>query len=73
MRVGLVALFLTASVVAFGPRPLDAAEPLPATAHKTLVAWVTLDNLTQRGGSALTVQVGEEFDAIVFGERAAGK
>ncbi len=43
------------------------------TTDKTLVAWVTLDNLTQRGGSSLTVQVGEEFDAIVFGERAPGK
>ena len=73
MRVGLVALFLTMSVVAFGPRPLAAAEPLPAATDKTLVAWVTLDNLTQRGGSALTVQVAEEFDAIVFGERAPGK
>ena len=57
MRVGLVALFLTMSVVAFGPRPLAAAEPLPATAHKTLVAWVTLDNLAQRGGSALTARL----------------
>lgn len=27
-------------------------------------------NLTQRGGSALTIQSGDQFDAIVFGERA---
>jgi sucrose-6-phosphate hydrolase SacC (GH32 family) len=36
---------------------------------KTLVAWVTLANLTQRGGSVLTVQnVPGQFDALVFGE-----
>lgn len=50
-----------------------AAPADQAATDKTLVAWVTLDNLTQRAGSALTVQVGEEFDAIVFGERAPGK
>ena len=40
---------------------------------KTLVAWVALENLSQRGGSALTIQSGDEFDAIVFGERARGR
>ena len=30
-------------------------------------------NLTQQGGSALTIQSGDRFDAIVFGERARGK
>ncbi len=40
---------------------------------KTLEAWVKLDNLDQRGGSAITVQNidGGQFDAIVFGEREA--
>jgi len=38
---------------------------------KTLEVWVKLDNLDQRGGSAITVQNvdGGQFDAIVFGER----
>src|SRR5512136_2448540 len=36
---------------------------------KTLVAWVSPANLTQRGGSVLTIEKpGGVFDAIVFGE-----
>ncbi len=37
---------------------------------KTLEAWVSLANVTQRGGAALSVQTldGNQFDAIVFGE-----
>jgi hypothetical protein len=37
---------------------------------KTLEAWVTLDNLAQRGGAVLSVhtRVGGQFDALVFGE-----
>ena len=45
----------------------------PITAEKTLVAWVSLENLDQQGGSALTIQSGPQFDAIVFGERARGR
>lgn len=39
--------------------------------EKTLEAWVTLDNLKQRGGGVMTVQSrnGVDFDSIVFGER----
>jgi len=44
-----------------------------AGTDKTLVSWVTLANTAQQGGSALTIQHGEQFDAIVFGERAPGK
>ena len=44
-----------------------------AGADKTLVSWVILDNTTQQGGSALTIQYGDQFDGIVFGERIAGK
>jgi len=44
-----------------------------AGTDKTLVAWVSPANLTQQGGSALTVQSGDRFDAIVFGERARGR
>ena len=43
------------------------------TGDKTLVSWVALDNTTQQGGSALTVQTGDQFDGIVFGERARGR
>ena len=44
-------------------------------ASKTLAAWVKLDNLTQRGGAALSIQSpdGVLFDAIVFGEQEPGK
>jgi hypothetical protein len=37
---------------------------------KTLEAWVTLDNLAQRGGGVISLETpdGNEFDAIVFGE-----
>ena len=49
-----------------------AAAGQPST-DKTLVSWVCLANTTQQGGSALTIQSGAQFDAIVFGEKAAGK
>jgi hypothetical protein len=43
--------------------------------EKTLEAWVSLANLTQRGGSILTLESrdGIVFDGIVFGERQPGK
>ena len=44
-----------------------------ARADKTLVSWVTLANTTQQGGSALTLQSGDRFDAIVIGEKEPGK
>lgn len=52
-----------------------AAAPAPKTiGDKTLVAWVALADLEQRGGSALTIIDEEErFDALVFGERSPGK
>jgi sucrose-6-phosphate hydrolase SacC (GH32 family) len=44
---------------------------LPATEDKTLVAWVYVGDLNQRGGSALTIEDGNDlFDAIVFSERS---
>ncbi len=50
--------------------PLE--QPLRA---KTLEAWVTLANLEQRGGAAISVQTldGVQFDAIVFGETEPGR
>jgi beta-fructofuranosidase len=49
------------------------AADKPASVEKTLVSWLTLDNARQRGGSALTIQRGGQFDAMVFGEREAGR
>ena len=49
------------------------AEPVPLK-DKTLVAWVTPANLTQRGGSVLTLDDQDShFDGIVFGELMPGK
>jgi len=44
-----------------------------AKTNKTLVAWAIPANLTQRGGSVLTIQSGDRFDAIVFGEKAPAR
>lgn len=58
---------------------LVAQQAVPAAGEavlrdKTLVVWAAPANLTQQGGSALTIEDGREhFDAIVFGELAAGK
>ncbi|MCX6908689.1 MAG: GH32 C-terminal domain-containing protein [Verrucomicrobia bacterium] len=57
------------------------AKPQPAETKagalltdKTLVAWVAPANLTQCGGSALTIDDRQShFDGIVFGERAAAR
>ena len=40
---------------------------------KTLVSWVKLNDLRIEGGSVLTIQSGEQFDGIVFGETESGK
>jgi len=57
----------------FGSRSLRADE-LPSITDKTLVAWVSPSNLTQRGGSVLTIEKsGGVFDAIVCGELAMAK
>ncbi len=44
-----------------------------AETDKTLVAWVSLNDLEGAGGSVLTLQRGDQFDAIVFGELKKGK
>ena len=36
-----------------------------AGTDKTLVSWVCLENTTQQGGSALTIQSGDRFDRIL--------
>ena len=51
----------------------EARTPLQI-GDKTLVVWATVGDLRQRGGSALTIENGDDrFDAIVFGELAPGK
>ncbi|HVY69256.1 MAG TPA: DUF1553 domain-containing protein [Verrucomicrobiae bacterium] len=52
------------------------AEPLGQELRaKTLEAWVTLPDLAQRGGGVISVETasGGTFDALVFGEREAGR
>jgi len=82
IALSLVTLFrescratLATAVILLGACPAGGAETAPqaANADKTLVAWVAPANLSQQGGSALTLQSGDQFDAIVLGERARGK
>jgi len=63
---------MTATLM-IGFATLALSSPAAAGTDKTLVSWVILDNTTQQGGSALTIQRGDQFDGIVFGERAPGK
>ncbi|MCA9677911.1 MAG: hypothetical protein H6708_34405 [Kofleriaceae bacterium] len=53
-------------------------SPIDATiGARTLVAWVAVDNLAQRGGGVLTLEdptpANDIFDAIVYGEGFAGE
>jgi sucrose-6-phosphate hydrolase SacC (GH32 family) len=60
------------------PKPPAAVKPAASASagaanlrDKTLVVWVAPADLTQRGGSALTIDdVASHFDGIVFGELA---
>ncbi|MGA2498090.1 MAG: GH32 C-terminal domain-containing protein [Tepidisphaeraceae bacterium] len=59
--------------VALPSTPAAAAEKA-ALADKTLVVWAAPANLTQRGGSALTIDDNQShFDGIVFGELSPAK
>jgi len=72
-RIVLIALLARAVSGGLAEADPPAGKPLPIR-DKTLVAWVYVANLTQRGGSALTLEnPGGVFDAIVFGELARGK
>jgi len=64
---------LAAIVVATSAASTRAADDKPLL-DKTLVVWASPANLTQRGGSALTVDAnfGDHFDGIVFGEIEPG-
>lgn len=72
-RIVLAALLAWAVSGGVAGADPPARKPKPIR-DKTLVAWVYVANLTQRGGSALTLEnPGAVFDAIVFGELARGK
>lgn len=62
---------LVSLVLSFATLSLWGADA--AKTDKTLVVWVAPANLTHRGGSVLTIQSGDQFDGIVFGELQAGK
>ncbi len=49
---------------------MDITPDLPPITDKTLVVWCSIDNLEQRGGSALTLEQNDRFDGLVFGEVA---
>lgn len=51
----------------------EAVAEKPPQIEKTFVVWAAPANLTQQGGSALTLQSGPTFDAVVLGEKAKGK
>ena len=60
------------ALVLDGKRAYVQTAPLKKSiGEKTLEAWVLLDNLSQRGGAAISLETigGVVFDAIVFGER----
>ena len=75
MKLKTFGLFATSTLAAIIPS-VRAQSPAsdPVLADKTLVVWVAPANLTQRGGSALTITDGSDrFDGIVFGELAGAK
>lgn len=51
---------------------LAAADAVQEVGDKTLVVWAAPADLSQRGGSALTLDAGH-FDGIVFGELASAR
>lgn len=54
--------------------PASAGDSVAPLRDKTLVAWAAPANLTQRGGSVLTIDDGRtHFDGIVFGELSPAK
>jgi len=68
MRQAVLLARLAILVAAFAASArADDEEPL---LDKTLVVWASPASLTQRGGSALTVDAnqGDHFDGVVFGE-----
>lgn len=77
LRLRTIALAaLAVMLMSFPARGAEKAEKAEKTVigDKTLVGWVAPANLTQRGGSVLTIEKsGGTFDAIVFGENTPAK
>lgn len=70
---GALAGLLIAAQIPAAVAEHAASPSFGSLTDKTLVAWVYLSNLTQRGGGVLTLMEGEDFDALVFGERVSGR
>ena len=71
--VVMVGAAVAALAVTVGP-PTARGAKKKVIADKTLVAWVAPANLTQRGGSVLTIEKPRGvFDAIVLGEIATAR
>jgi hypothetical protein len=51
----------------------DASARPPAVGDKSIVVWATVADQSQRGGSLLTLQEDERFDALVYGERVPAR
>ena len=72
-RIWLLTILVVSACLARQTTAITLRPEQGGRGDKTLVSWVALADTKQRGGSALTIQCGEQFDAIVFGERAPGK
>lgn len=66
----LLTLCLISAVTATA---FEITPTLPEITDKTLVVWCSIDNLDQRGGSVLSLEKGDCFDGLVFGEVAPHK
>ena len=64
-------VILAAAILAILTPPAGRAQDAATLVEKTLVVWAAPGNLTQHGGSALTLDEAnpDAFDAIVFAER----
>jgi len=69
-RTGPSIFLLTTGITFILLIPAVASTEKTSLTDKTLVVWVSLANLTQRGGSALTVNdtTIDRFDGVVFAE-----
>jgi len=70
IRTVLAAMIVSTAAIGDEPAPRKAWT----LGDKTFVAWASPANTFQRGGSVITIQEpGKAFDALVFGELAAGR
>ena len=74
LRLGAAVALLCCVRSVFGHEALTLPQETKPLLDKTLVAWVAVSNLTERGGGVVTLMdKAEHFDAIVLGEVATGK